>query len=403
MLTGRSAPPRVLVHIVEYHPLFSGHGIYLRRLFPHLLRHGVSVEVLAGDFGRLVSAETIEGVPVRRLPYSPQAPRREIAHAVRVAGYLVANRRRFDVVHLNGFVDTLGLVGQTAHLLGMGVVTQLVLLGADDPQTVLANYRLPSLRRWAFLRSDRLLCISSQLRDSCRQAGIPDSRLVVIPQGVDTQRFEPVSPVVRQELRRALELNDQDPVLVFVGAIIPRKGVDLLIDAWTGVQRELPCATLLLVGPDKFGPDDQHAAELNAFVARLKDTVVQRGLRARFVGRQDAVETLLQAGDAFVLPSRHEGFGNVIIEAFACGIPAVVTYMDGVGEATVSDGVNGLVVKGDADLEGALLLLLRDQRRAREMGVAARQSAESNFAMPSIAGRYVEVYEAARRARNRPR
>jgi glycosyltransferase involved in cell wall biosynthesis len=390
---------RVLVHILEYLPLFSGHGIYLHRLVPSLRAAGVDVTVLTADFGRLPAAETIDGVPVFRFRYSLHESRSDLKAAARTVAFLARHRSEFDIVHLNGFADTVGLIGSAAHALGMAVVTQLVLIGADDPESVSTQNRFGRLRLWAMARADRILCISPQLLESCRRARFDAGRLVFVPQGVDTRRFRPVSPDERSALRHRLGLSTSSPVVTFVGAIIERKGVDILLRAWAELAKRLPEAELLLVGPDTFGADDVSAVALNRFVDGMKALASSGGLRVRFLGRQERVEEYLQAADVFVLPSRHEGFGNVIIEALACGVPAVVTRMDGVGEVTVRHGDNGLIVDDEDGLTHALLSLLENPDARARMGQTARCVAEDTFSVERVVRSYRDVYEAALRSR----
>jgi glycosyltransferase involved in cell wall biosynthesis len=215
---------------------------------------------------------------------------------------------------------------------------------------------------------------------------------------VDTARFQPATRAERLEIRARLGIEPDSPVATFVGAIIPRKGVDVLVEAWRAVQAAEPRARLLMVGPDTFGSDDRSASELVPFIDGLKRTVADAGLRVDFVGRQERVEDYLRAADVFVLPSRKEGFGNVIIEALACGLPAVVTAMDGVGSVTVSHGENGFIVHNAGEIADALIRLFQSSELTARMGVAARHSATDKFGAEFIARRYVELYEATRSA-----
>lgn len=398
-MTDASARPlRVILHILEYPPLFAGHGIYLHRFVPALRAAGASVEVLTGDFGRLARCEEVDGIPVHRIPHHPKRRYWEHRSALHTSLALIRRRRRFDVLHLNGFADPLGFIGSTARILRKGVVLQLVLLGTDDPETILSRYRFRGLRRWALSRAHRIICIAPPLRDSSLRAGLPPDRVVFVPQGVDIARFRPPLADERASIRRALGLDPHTPVAVSVGAIIRRKGFDVLLEAWTAVQNRLPEATLLLVGPDQFSGDDPATPALEAFVRQVKACARTRGLRAHFAGRQEQVERYLQAADVFVLASRHEGFGNVIIEALACGLPAVVTPMDGIGAVTVQDGENGFIADGPEAIAERIVELLGSPSLAGRLGQAARRSVERRFDSRDVARSYVRLYEEAWRA-----
>lgn len=395
MTPPRPHPLRVLIHILEYAPLFAGHAIYLHRLAPALQEAGASVEVLTGDFGRLPRHETIDGIPVHRIPHHPRRRYWEHRSALRTSLALIRGWRRFDVLHLNGFADTVGLIGATARLLRKGIVLQLVLLGTDDPETILSRYRFPALRRWALARAHRIICISLPIRESALRAGLPPDQVVVVPQGVDTSRFCPPLPDERASLRAAIGLDPHGPVVVSVGAIIARKGIDILLDAWTTVQQRMPDATLVLVGPDQFSGDDPDTPTLEAFVRDIKALVRARHLRVHFAGRQEQVERYLKAADVFVLASRHEGFGNVIIEALACGLPVVVTPMDGIGAVTVEHGQNGFIADGADAIADSIVLLLGSPALAASFAQAARRTAELRFDGRDVARAYVRLYQEA--------
>jgi len=395
MTDTRDRPIRVLLHILEYPPLFAGHGIYLHRLAPALQAAGASVEVLTGDFGRLARHEVMDGIRIHRIPHHPKRRYWEHRSALRSSLALIRRWRRFDVLHLNGFSDPVGLVASTARLLRKGVVLQLVLLGTDDPETILARYRFPALRRWALSRAHRIICISPPLRDSAVRAGLPPDRVVFVPQGVDIVRFRPPLPDERASLRAALGLDAHAPVVVSVGAIIARKGIDVLLEAWVTVQERVPAATLVLVGPDRFSADDPATPELEAFVREVKAFAHARQLRVQFAGRQDQVERYLKAADVFVLASRHEGFGNVIIEALACGLPAVVTPLDGIGAVTVQHGQNGFIADGPEAIASRIVQLLDSPPLAAGFGQAARRSVELRFDSRDVARSYVQLYREA--------
>lgn len=390
-------PPRVLLHILEYLPIFSGHAIFLHRLTPKLKQKGVDVRVLAGDFGELPRTEVLDGLQIDRFPFDPNQRHPFLSASLSAAAFLLRNRRSIDILHLNGFLDIYGIVTRTARLLRKGVVLQLVLLGSDDPETVATDYRFPKLRISTYAKADRILCISPQLVDSCLRCGINREKIAYVPQGVETDRFHPPDAEERRALRRQIGVDEEAPLATFVGAIIPRKGVDLLIEAWATIQKQFPTATLLLVGPHQFNEQDVNAAELTDFVARLRAAVAAQQLQVRFLGRQARVEDFLKAADLFILPSRKEGFGNVILEAMACGIPPVVTYMDGVAEASVRDGQTGLIVKDPNQLADAVLSLFQNPSRRLGLGAAARRAVEESFAIDLTAQRYVDLYQAVRR------
>lgn len=386
--------PRVLMLITHYLPSFSGHAIYLQKLIPLMLARGYQIEVLTGDFGRYLPLEYIDGVKIHRLPFDPRETRSAIRFTIRILGFLLGHRNKFDILHINGHMDWYGVLTIACKALGKRILMQMVLMGSDDPDSLRnANYRFMSVRLRIIALMDRFLYISAPIGESCKRAGLSSRKLRYIPSGVDIHRFRPVTEQEKVALRSRLGLPQNKKIVSFVGAIIRRKGVDFLLDAWKQVQVRCPTAELVLVGPCEFGSEDADEAALNSFVKAARMQISEGALNARMVGRSDHVESFLQASDLFVLPSTKEGFGNVILEAMSCGIPPIVTYMDGVSLESITPGKTGLIVNSRAELASALQDLLTNDERRTELGMNARVDVVQRFCLEDIAARYLAVYD----------
>jgi phosphatidylinositol alpha-1,6-mannosyltransferase len=222
-------------------------------------------------------------------------------------------------------------------------------------------------------------------REAVRAAGV-EVRGVVVPPGVDVDRFRPSGPEERAATRRAFGLHPDRPLVLGVSRLVPRKGFDVLIDAVAG----LPDAQLAIAGA---GRDRR----------RLAARVAARGLaeRVRFLGRvpDDASFPRLYAcADVFAMPCRDrwggleaEGFGIVFLEAAAAGVPAVAGRSGGSHEAVV-DGETGFVVESRAlDVRAALAALLGDDRLRARLGAAARVRAVNEFAFDRLVARLAPV------------
>lgn len=202
-------------------------------------------------------------------------------------------------------------------------------------------------------------CVSDSVaRFTHDRAGVPWRKLVTIRNGVDLSRFA----TTRSEARLRLNLDPEAPVIIFVGRLVWQKGADLIPRIVRRVLSRVPNARFLIVGA---GP--------------LKDEVERRCRRMAssssvdFLGVRDDVPILLAAADVLILPSRWEGFANVILEAQAALTPVVVTDVEGIREA-IEPGRTGVVVKsGEPDaFADAVVALLRDPGRCRALAQAAR-------------------------------
>jgi len=193
--------------------------------------------------------------------------------------------------------------------------------------------------------------------------GIPRDKVVVIPNGVDLERFRPGD---RVRARTHLGVSVDAFVLACVGRLHPQKGHRYLFEAIAAVHgrtREFIC---LIAG------DGPLRRALEAEARRLG-----LGMVCRFLGVQDPIQPLYNAADVTVLASLYEGMPNVVLEAMAMGCPVIATAVEGSVEL-VQTGVTGLLVPpADAHALGlALLELAGDPQRRSAMGRAARAVAE---------------------------
>lgn len=205
---------------------------------------------------------------------------------------------------------------------------------------------------------------------------VPARKLLVIPNGVDTQRFRP-DPESRERTRRGLGL-ERRFLWIAVGRLMWKKDYPTMLRAFAA-QRE---GTLLIVGE---GPQN---AELRALAAEL-------GADVRFLGARENVPELLNAADAFLLSSVVEGMPLALLEAAASGLPAVATDVGGAREV-VADGETGFVAPpGDAAaLAGAMSRLAAQPPPDRAvMGQVARDRAVARFDFEKIADRWERFYE----------
>jgi UDP-glucose:(heptosyl)LPS alpha-1,3-glucosyltransferase len=202
-------------------------------------------------------------------------------------------------------------------------------------------------------------------RELIEAYGVPERRIVVLYNGVDPVRFNPsLKEEWRAVVRSHLGVPEDADLVLFVGSGFYRKGMDRLLRIWGAP--ELKNAFLVAVG------DDVRLRRYRRWAER------QAPGRIIFVGRQEHVERFYGAADALVLPSLQEAFGNVVLEALASGVPAVVSRTVGAAEL-LTDSLAGGVVD-DPDAPGALvhkLLQVLEKRRRSERATAARRLAEA--------------------------
>ncbi len=222
-----------------------------------------------------------------------------------------------------------------------------------------------------------VICISNLVKaDVQRHFGLPDEKLPVLYLGVDTAQFHPsVRQTHRAEIRARLGVAEQTRVWLFVGSGFERKGLATAIRALSRV----PAAELWVVGRDK------HQARYEALA---KEVGVAE--QVRFLGTTQDVRPYYGSADVFVMPALYEPFGNVFMEAMACGLPIVTSHTSGAADL-VQPGKTGWVVDA-LDVAGLIGVLVDLQpEQAAEMGRHARTVAEG-YDLSIMAGQLTALY-----------
>jgi glycosyltransferase involved in cell wall biosynthesis len=249
--------------------------------------------------------------------------------------------------------------------------------GTCSPRTGLKRLAAKARGLMADRVIDRVVAISDFVaRRDIEQLMFPRKKVRIIHSGVDTQRFHPDG-----------ERYPKDGVLtiVFVGQLIPEKGVDLLIEAVGRISNTIDQPFILRIA----GAGHQRSA------LERRAAEVLPG-RVEFIGQVEDVPTLLRSADLAVFPSRwEEAFGLVIAEAMACGTPVIVSNAGGIPEVVGGGGRVGLVFRnGDVnDLERQIRFLIAAPELRARMRQAARERAEREFSMERMIEQYASLYE----------
>ena len=362
------SPIRVLTFSTLYpNAAQPQHGVFVENRLRHLVASGaVEATVLApapwfpfshrafGDyakFARVPHEEVRHGLSVTHPRYvvvpkvgMSMAPSLLYLSARTVVRHWLAQGRRFDLIDAHYFYPD----GVAAAMLGreFGLPVFITSRGADLNQ--IADYSLPRRQiLWAASRAAGLVTVCQSLKDRLIALGAAGDKIEVLRNGVDLRQFTPVD---RSLARRRWGVDG--PLAVSVGALIPRKGHDLVIRAMAG----LPGVHFLIAGQ---GPER----------AALEGLIVELGLgdRVKLIGQlaHEELSTLYSAADVSVLASSSEGWANVLLESMACGTPVAATNVSGTPEAVQGPEAGVLIEERTSVAIAAALRRLLDHPPAR--------------------------------------
>jgi len=269
------------------------------------------------------------------------------------------------------------------------------------PTSWLANLRL-RLQCRAFFSPHALVIPQTRAieRFFRRYVGLTASKLGIIGNGVDCVKFSPATAEMKLTSRQKLGLSPDAPVVLSVGSLIPRKGMDLLLKAWPGVLREFPSARLVIAGSvgrrstfmDQASTLDGYTTAMLSLIDDLSDpkSVLLSGREV------EGVLDYYHAADVFAFASEREGLPNVVLEAMSCALPCLLSPYEGFPDDGEELGINGRhFVKCErtehAFTEG-IARLLGDAPLRNSLGSAARTWMMETQNLEPVLDRWAAMY-----------
>jgi glycosyltransferase involved in cell wall biosynthesis len=311
---------------------------------------------------------------------NPVSPRRDAAALLAILR--LVRRERFDVVH--------------THSSKAGVLGRLAARAAGVPAVVHTMHGpgihdfMPRWKQYAFLVgelaaarcSDAVVAVcEANRRQAIDRFGVPPDRAITIYSGIDLQRID--APCDLAAARSALAAPTGSKVVLFVGRLDDAKALHLLLTAFADVLAAHPRTILAIVGD---GPQE---LQLRALAGDL-------GIadRVRFLGSREDVPAFLRLADVFALSSLWEGIGRAMTEAMLMGLPVVAPAIYGIPEIVRHEESGLLYPRGDVGaLAAAIVALLANPARARELGDAARAATRARFDAGAMVRSIEAVYE----------
>ncbi len=384
----------------------GGMNVYVRELTRQLGQLGIHVDVFTrsqDDHVPHVLHELGYGNRVVHVPAGPEhpVPKEELANYIPefvegVKAFACEKGIQYDIIHSHYWMSGIAAASLSDFWGRIPIVHMYHTLGemknriARSEAEREGEYRINGEKQ-VLRRADRIVVATiaelTQLRFLYKAN---QSKLVIIPPGVDVSHFYPIPS---DEAKVYVGLKPEDRMVLFVGRIEPLKGVDTLIEAMSCVQlKEERPVHLAIIGGDPAASPQEMSAEMARLQKLCDDLAV--GQTVVFLGKrdQDKLPYYYSAAQLLVMPSHYESFGMVALEAMACGTPVIASEVGGLAYL-VRDGETGFTIP-DQEPEALcekISWLLRDHNLHATMSQRAVEYAQ-DYAWEKIAKQIVDLY-----------
>ncbi len=324
----------------HFHPILAGAAERFRRYSVPLSGHGVGYEVftLREDMAHPELERMHDALRVRRICAEGKPWQRDAVLFEAASRHLAALPPKGHVLQTSLAHDLSRPWLRRIRNHGTGCLYVGTMVGREDNSLPAWRRLVQKCKAWMNYRPfHRVVASTTVMARWFQSQGVSAERIQVIPNGVDLKRFRPVLDASEKlHLRSCLGLDSAAPVVLFAGSIVPRKGIDLLLQAWPSVLARRPDARLVLVG----GFDRptfmtrERMQELSRFQEEMRALAAREEClgSVKFAGESSCVEDWMRASDVFVFPTEQEGMGNVVLEAMASAVPCVITEFHGLPE-----------------------------------------------------------------------
>ena len=374
---------RVLMFSMYFPPQYSGAAKQAISLAKHLRTRGHHIEFVTVRWPGLLTDETIDGFHVHRIQPGQGTKHKELRLWWGLFRYAWRRRKDFDIFHSHGAYYQNSVVGPIARILGW---KSLVKASLENNDLHALGESMSGRLHLAFLRLvDIYIAISKNLQQEFLSSGLSAKKVLLIPNGVDTDRFHPADTEQKRKLRTEFGLPDEQLIVLTVGVLDRRKNIHWLIEQWLENDAFGTAGLLLAIGPQS--REDPNGE----FIGSLKQMALDHPTKVRILEEVDDIERYYRAADLFILPSLGEGMPNVLLEAMASGLPCIATRVSGVTDLAREGETAYTFIPNDTEgLREALLSVLADSDGL--LGQGGRLLVENEFGLSVLAERYESLY-----------
>ena len=297
--------------------------------------------------------------------------------------FFYSRRKDFNILHSHGAYYYNSIVGPLGRLFRKKSLMKISL--ANNDLAGLGQGISGKIHHSFLEMVDACVVISRDLQKEVDELRFPSSKVFMLPNCVDTDRFRPPTYLEKLEKKKMFGLSAKQSITLTVGVFDKRKNIGWLIDKWVEHQGFGTGALLMAVGPQSREDKDGN------FLRGLKQLAANHPDLIKIYDHVENIEDFYQVVDFFILPSTGEGMPNVVLEAMASGLPCITTRVSGCSDL-VDEGVNGFMFQADdaQELHSALSNMLTSDHD--HFSHAARKKVEHNFSLQALALAYEDLY-----------
>ena len=384
---------RVCMLVSRFAPQYSGAALQCYSLLNKMKMYNVKPIVISISDDKNIPAEyQIGGIQVYKIFVSGKRGfKHRIKELIDIFQAIYRIRDRVEILHIH----CLSLPGLLAGVItGKSIIQKLTLVGEDDFNTI-SKQRFGWLKLFLFSKVKKIVSISPALTETFKNWKY-ESKLVEIPNGVDTVKFSPVKNFEeKKRIRAGLSMPVNVKIVLFVGPLIRRKGIDILIEGWDKVMKSHKAEMLLiLAGPEYIAGNREFDTD---YSANIKKQILGHDLGRfiKYTGIVSNPEEYYKVADIFVFPSRSEGLPNALLEALSSGLPCVSSRIPGITNSIIEDGRSGLLydTEDSNGLAEALLKVIDNDKLAAELASNARRLIVDRYRIEHITEKYYNLYQ----------
>ncbi len=379
----------------------GGIATYLNNICVYLAKAGHDIHVISRQIGEAPREYDYEGVHIHEVsapgPTFFYAPLYFINARKK---FLKLNRQNsFDLVHSDPpLMATLSLAGlktppvvETVHTTIRGLLyiltrSSILQTNLNEVLTILFAPILFALEKWQLRKADRVICVSQGLlEETIAQYPFLANKCVVIPNGIEFEKFRQVKKMEIDETRKSLGLTKNTQVILYLGRLMQQKRVLDLVYSLPKILAAQPDVKLLIIG------------RLNKNARILQETVKSLKLDDHVIMMDHVdynhVQVFYALADVYALPSSYEGFPFTILEAMAAGTPVIAADIPGIREQIVH-GESGLLhpVGDIGQIADGIIWLLKNKDKAKRISEKAGEFVRNNNTWEIIGSRTEDLF-----------